>query len=183
MPSWLSPPPPHLWPLSMTSTPRPASSHRISSGFHQPEMGSSPRETGNRRIHSPWRNPNVLSWHESPAALEPLPISISTLPEPTSESIPDPDIEITSDEEETFEPTVDNHMDVARMTNPIEYKARLPEDFSGKNNDTTWWLLAMKAYFGINNKIYKDDKTVILVFLIKWVKEGEVLSQKDGTWN
>ena len=28
----------------------------------------------------------------------------------------------------------------------------------------------MKAYFGINNKIYKDDKTIILVFLKKMSK-------------
>ena len=29
------------------------------------------------------------------------------------------------------------------------------------------WLLAMKAYFGMNDHIYKDDKMVILVFLNK----------------
>ena len=51
------------------------------------------------------------------------------------------------------------------MTHPIEYKAGLPEDFSGKNDDATQWLLAMKAYFRINNEIYKDDKTIVLVFL------------------
>ena len=71
---------PPLRPSSMSSTPRPASSHRISSGFHQSMTSSSPREGGDRRIYSPWRNLNVLPQHESPAALEPLPITISTLP-------------------------------------------------------------------------------------------------------
>ena len=32
------------------------------------------------------------------------------------------------------------------------------------------WLLAMKACFGMNNKIYKDDKTIMLVFLNKLSK-------------
>ena len=32
------------------------------------------------------------------------------------------------------------------------------------------WLLAMKAYFGMNDKIYKEDKTVVLVFLNKMSK-------------
>ena len=30
-----------------------------------------------------------------------------------------------------------NHMDVALMSRPTEFKAGLPEDFSGKNDDTT----------------------------------------------
>ena len=105
-----------------------------------------------------------------PAALEPLPISITTLPELSSEPVPDPDIEITSDKEETFEPTEDSRMEVALMSTPTEYKAGLPEDFSGKNEEATCWLLAMKAYFGINDHIYKDDKTVVLVFLNKMSK-------------
>ena len=44
-----------LQPSSVSSTPRPASSHQISSGFHQPGTGSQSRESGDRRIHSPWR--------------------------------------------------------------------------------------------------------------------------------
>ena len=67
---------PPSWPLSASSTPRPASSHWISLGFHQTGTGSPSRESGERRIHSPWRNPNVPPWHELPAALEPLPITI-----------------------------------------------------------------------------------------------------------
>ena len=114
---------------------------------------------------------NVPPWHELPAALEPLPITISTLPEPNLEPIPDPDIDITSEsEEETFEPAEDNCMEVALMTTPTEYKAGLLEDFSGKNDNATCWLLAMKAYFRMNNHIYKDDKTVILIFLNKMSK-------------
>ena len=56
------------------------------------------------------------------------------------------------------------------MSKPTEIKAGLPADFSRKNDDTTRWLLAMKAYFGMNNKIYKDDKTIISVFLNKMSK-------------
>ena len=59
-------------PSSMSSTPRPASSHWISVGFHQQGTGSPSRESGDRRIHSPWKNLNVPPWRESPAALEPL---------------------------------------------------------------------------------------------------------------
>ena len=68
------------------------------------------------------------------AALESLPISISTLPEP----ILDPDITLTSEsEEETYEPAEDYCMDVALMSRPTEFKAGFPEDFSGKNDDAT----------------------------------------------
>ena len=56
------------------------------------------------------------------------------------------------------------------MSKPTEIKAGLPEDFSGKNEDATYWLLAIKAYYGMNDKIYKDNKTAILVFLNKMSK-------------
>ena len=89
----------------------------------------------------------------------------------TSEPILDPDIEITSEsEEETFEPTEDNCMKVALMSKSNEIKAGLPEDFSRKNEDATRWLLAMKAYFWMNDEIYKDEKNVVLVFLNKMSK-------------
>ena len=103
-------------------------------------------------------------------ALEPLPIIISTLPKPALEPIPGPDIEITSDEEETFEHAEDNHMEVALMSKPTKIKVGLPEDFSGKNDNAMHWLLAMKAYVGMNEEIYKDNKTVVLVFLNKMSK-------------
>ena len=61
-------------------------------------------------------------------------------------------------------------MEVALMSRPTEFKAGPPEDFSGKNDDATCWLLAMKAYFGMNEEIYKDKKNVILVFLNKMSK-------------
>ena len=51
------------------------------------------------------------------------------------------------------------------MTGPTEFKAGLPETFSGKNDNATCWLLAMKAYFTMNDEIYKDKKTTVLVFL------------------
>ena len=61
-------------------------------------------------------------------------------------------------------------MDVALMSRPTKFKAGLPEDFSGKNNDAMRWLLAMKAYFIINEKVYTKDATTILIFLNKLSK-------------
>ena len=61
-------------------------------------------------------------------------------------------------------------MEVALMSKPTEIKTGLPEDFSGKNDDSMHWLLAMKAYFGMNDKIYKENKTIMLVFLNKMSK-------------
>ena len=60
-------------------------------------------------------------------------------------------------------------MDVTH-TMKAELKAGLPEDFSGKEEDAMRWLLAMKAYFGMNDKIYKDEKIIVLVFLNKMSK-------------
>ena len=69
------------------------------------------------------------------------------------EPVLNPDITLTSEsKEETYEPAEDYCMDVALMSKPTEFKAGLPEDFSGKNDDTMHWLLAMKAYFIINEK-------------------------------
>ena len=56
------------------------------------------------------------------------------------------------------------------MSRPTEFKAGLPEDFSGKNEDTTRWLLAMKAYFIINTRVYTEDATTVLIFLNKLSK-------------
>ena len=90
------------------------------------------------------------------------------------EPIPDPDIEITSEsEEETYKLSEDNHMEVALMSRPTGFKSGLLEDFSGKNDDATHWLLAMKAYFIMNNKVYKDDSTTVLIFLNKMSKGRE----------
>ena len=61
-------------------------------------------------------------------------------------------------------------MEVALMSRPTEFKAGLPEDFSGKNDDAMHWLLAMKAYFTMNNEIYKEEKTTVLIFLHKLSK-------------
>ena len=91
-----------------------------------------------QQIHSPWRNSNIPPRRESPAALEPLAISISTLPEPPTEPVLDPDITLTSEsEEETYELAKDNRMEIALMSRPTEFKAGLPKDFSGKNDDAT----------------------------------------------
>ena len=54
------------------------------------------------------------------------------------EPVPDPDITLTSEsEEETYELAEDNRMEIALMSRPTEFKAGLPEDFSGRNEDTT----------------------------------------------
>ena len=58
-------------------------------------------------------------------------------------------------------------MDVAQMSRPTEFKAGLPEDFSGRNEDAMRWLLAMKAYFVINERVYTEDATTVLIFLNK----------------
>ena len=56
------------------------------------------------------------------------------------------------------------------MSRPTKFKAGLPEDFSGKNDNATRWLLAMKAYFVINEKVYTEDPTTVLIFLSKLSK-------------
>ena len=61
-------------------------------------------------------------------------------------------------------------MEIATMSRPTEFKAGLPEDFSGKNDDAMCWLLAMKAYFIINERLYTKDATTILIFLNKLSK-------------
>ena len=61
-------------------------------------------------------------------------------------------------------------MEVALMSRPTKFKAGLPEDFSGKNDDAMCWLLAMKANFIMNSEVYKDDSTTVLIFLNKLSK-------------
>ena len=61
-------------------------------------------------------------------------------------------------------------MEITLMSRPTEFKAGLPEDFSGKNDNATYWLLAMKAYFVINKKVYTEDATTVLIFLNKLSK-------------
>ena len=61
-------------------------------------------------------------------------------------------------------------MEVAPMSRPTKFKAGLPKDFSRKNDDTTCWLLAMKAYFIINKRVYTEDATTVLIFLNKLSK-------------
>ena len=136
-----------------SSTPQPAASHQISSGFYCLGTGCPSGERTDRGIHSSWRHLNVPSQHESPAALEPLPSSISTLPELTNAPPPDLDIEITSEEDnkDAFEPIPKKPMTDIAMTGPCtpaKIRARLPEDCLGKNKEATRWLLVMKACKG-----------------------------------
>ena len=61
-------------------------------------------------------------------------------------------------------------MEVALMSRPTEFKAGLLEVFSGKNDNATHWLLAMKAYFVMNSTVYTDNATTVLIFLNKMSK-------------
>lgn len=48
-----------------------------------------------------------------------------------------------------------------------ELKAALLADFSGKNDDTTQWIKAMKAYIALNSTLYSSDATKIMTTLNK----------------
>ena len=52
-------------------------------------------------------------------------------------------------------------------SHPSELKAALPADFSGKNNDATRWIKAMKAYFTLNSTLYSSNATKIMTTLNK----------------
>ena len=51
-----------------------------------------------------------------------------------------------------------------------ELKARLPGNFSGREEDANLWLLQMKAYFALNPSLY-EEKNRILAFLNKMDQE------------
>ena len=46
-------------------------------------------------------------------------------------------------------------------------KAALPADFSGKEDDATRWIKAMKAYFTLNTTLYSSDAAKIMTTLNK----------------
>ena len=48
-----------------------------------------------------------------------------------------------------------------------ELKATLPLDFSGKEDDATHWIKAMKAYFTLNTTLYSSDAAKIMTTLNK----------------
>ena len=48
-----------------------------------------------------------------------------------------------------------------------ELKAALPSDFSGKEDDATRWIKAMKAYFTLNATLYSSDAAKIMTTLNK----------------
>ena len=48
-----------------------------------------------------------------------------------------------------------------------ELKAALPADFSGKNDDATQWIKAMKAYFSLNSTLHSSDAAKIMTTLNK----------------
>ena len=53
------------------------------------------------------------------------------------------------------------------MSLHTELKATLPTDFSGKNEDATRWIKAMKAYFSLNTTLYSSDAAKIMTTLNK----------------
>ena len=52
-------------------------------------------------------------------------------------------------------------------SHPSELKAALLADFSGKNDDATRWIKAMKAYFSLNSTLYSSDAAKIMTTLNK----------------
>ena len=52
-------------------------------------------------------------------------------------------------------------------SHPSELKAALPADFSGKNDDATQWIKAMKAYFTLNSTLYSSNAAKIMTTLNK----------------
>ena len=42
-----------------------------------------------------------------------------------------------------------------------------PDNFSGKGEDATRWLMAMKAYFRMHQDYYDDEERIIMIFLSK----------------
>ena len=54
------------------------------------------------------------------------------------------------------------------MSSPsVELKAALPADFSGRDEDATCWIKAMKAYFILNANLYSSDAAKIMTMLNK----------------
>ena len=52
-------------------------------------------------------------------------------------------------------------------SHPSELKTALPANFSGKNDDATQWIKAMKAYFTLNSTLYSSDAAKIMTTLNK----------------
>ena len=64
----------------------------------------------------------------------------------------------------------------------VELTAGLPKDFSRREEDTTRWILAMKAYFIINGDTY-DEKAWILVTLNKMsTRKGATFAEGWYLW-
>ena len=63
-----------------------------------------------------------------------------------------------------------------------ELKAALPSDFSGKNDDATRWIKAMKAYFILNATIYSSDTAKVMTTLNKMSRgRGAPYAETDAT--
>ena len=52
-------------------------------------------------------------------------------------------------------------------SHPSKLKAALPANFSGKNDDATQWIKAMKAYFTLNSTLYSSNAAKIMTTLNK----------------
>ena len=63
--------------------------------------------------------------------------------------------------------------------NPSEIKTALPETFSVKPSEASWWLKAMNMYFSINPKIYHSNELKIALILSKMdIRKGVAFSEK-----
>ena len=78
-----------------------------------------------------------------------------------------------SDKEETESSEEDykdpEPMRIRRITNEPTLLGE-PDNFSGKGEDATRWLMTMKAYFLLNEDFYDDERKIITVLLSKLTK-------------
>jgi len=63
----------------------------------------------------------------------------------------------------------DDDKDMSTTTTLVNVKAGLPEDFSGRNEDASWWILTMSAYFNMCGPWY-TEKQMKLILLNKMSK-------------
>ena len=57
-----------------------------------------------------------------------------------------------------------------------------PKDFSGKGEDATRWLMAMKAYFEMHQDYYDNERRITMVFLNK-LTEGRASTFTEGWYS
>jgi len=93
-------------------------------------------------------------------------------PRPPPPDLDPPDLETSdsdhgSDHSDIF--LDDDNDDMSTTTALVDVKAGLPEDFSGRSEDSRRWILAMSAYFSMCGSRY-TDKQMKLILLNKMSK-------------